>query len=179
MFETLGEKSRREILIELVADAAPGFVFTYDTLGEAINGSREEVQGAVHVALKDLERNHKKTLEVVRNVGYRVVNPAEHIRLATKHQTKATRSLKRAKSKVAHVDYADLTPEERAEAIRAETALSAQLGFGRRSNLAQKNKERIDRFLMQNGQIMPKSSTDLAKLRDQTGDLSRRLEQGK
>ena len=111
----------------------------------------------------------------MRGVGYRVVLPAEHIQLATVHQSKASRSLRRAKSKVSNVDYSALTPEQRADAIRAETAIAGQLTFGRRLSLAQANKDRVDNFIQSNPNHIPRTTIEVEEAQTRMAGLSERL----
>src|SRR5699024_11379384 len=76
MFKTVGEKSRRVMLIELVQRTDPGAVLTYEELGALFGlDSRTDIQGAVNGAKRSVEANTKKSLVAVTNKGYRVAHP--------------------------------------------------------------------------------------------------------
>ena len=83
MFETVGAKSRRLMLIDLVSATEPGTLIRYEELGDLFGlDSRADIQGAVNGAKRSVEANTKKSLVAVKNEGYRVALPDEHHSLA-------------------------------------------------------------------------------------------------
>lgn len=172
-FSPIGEKSRRVQVIEAAAKLEFDEVLTYEHLQDLLSADRPTVQAAVHAAIPGLQTGHKKTLEAVRNVGYRVVRPNEHLRIATKHQKKGRRSTRRGKLAVVNTDYSELTEEERAKADTARQIFDAMEAFERRADLRYASKEKVDQF------IAGQSQTNLRTVEEVDGVKERlaRLEQ--
>lgn len=147
MFTPLGDKSRRVMILDLVATRKYGDTIAYAELETMLNVDRQTAQAAMHQTIRSLEREQSKTVEAVRNIGYRIVNPGDHLRMATRHQKKARRSVTRAKSKVDHVDMGELTDGEKAAVTLAATALAAQIEFARRADLRYAKREEVESFV--------------------------------
>jgi len=136
LFKPLSEHSRREMMLSLFATAEYGSTIPYDTLSEVLKvHDRLILQQAVNSAKPALERLHNKAVVVVRNVGYRVALPSEHLGLARNHQNKSRRALRRGHSKVVNVDMNQLTQGERAAVQIAATTLALQIDYMRRNDL--------------------------------------------
>lgn len=135
-FRPVGDRARWRILHELLRGARVGEVVTYEEMAEALELSpddeRSKVQLAVRRAVKELEVEDLRTVEVVPNKGYRIVEPERHLDLARKHQRKASRALVRGQSKVVHVDYNGMAPEVRRACEGLAAVFAAQLDFNRR-----------------------------------------------
>lgn len=147
MFKTIGEKSRRLQVIEKVADMQPDQVISYETLESMLSVDRLTAQSVVNSALPGLQREHKKTLVAVRGVGYRVLQANEHLGLATRHQRKGRRAVRRGKLVVVHTDYGQLTEAEKVKADTARQIFAAQEAFERRADLRYASKEKLDQFI--------------------------------
>lgn len=114
MFEKVGEKSRRELLVALVSNAPYGQVFSYGTLADAIGAEdKSTVQSAVNGSLGSLGRELSKTLVNVRGVGYRVPHPNEHLDVG---RTRRRRMARQGRKGKAVTTYVDLSAMNRAEA---------------------------------------------------------------
>jgi hypothetical protein len=85
-FEPAGDKARWRVLYDVLTKHGVGDVVTYDVMGEALNldpeKERHTIQMAIRRAAREYEREDHRALEPVPNEGYRVVEPAEHMRLA-------------------------------------------------------------------------------------------------
>lgn len=175
LFQPKGAKSRRELLTELVRDTAYGQVLDYAALGALLDcESRREVQTAVNGARLALERETRKALVAVANVGYRVVHPAEHGELAVKHQRKARRQVRRARSKVEYIDMSELTPEQRQFVTTAQIVLAAQADFERRADVRYAKAADVQRFMSESSERVERSETEIDRLRERV----QRLEAG-
>lgn len=137
-FTPLGEKSRREMVLEMLAAADYDTTVKYSALEDALDADRATVQAAVHQAKPALERNHRKAVVAVKNVGYRIVNPSEHHGLAVVHQKKSVRQIRKSLSKVNYVDASQLTEGEKAAVTLAATSLALQLDYMRRNDIRAK-----------------------------------------
>lgn len=147
MFSPKGEKSRRVMILDLAADRDYGDLIEYTELETLLDLDRREAQTAMNQAIRSLEKQQSKTVVAVRNKGYRIVNPNEHIKVATAHQRKSRRSLVRAKSKVDHIDLTKLSEGERAAITIAGAALAAQQDFARRADLRYAKRAEMEKFI--------------------------------
>lgn len=172
MFTPLKEKSRRAMLIEMVEATAPGDILTYGQLGVLFDlDDRRDIQVAVNAAKRSVERNTKKALEAVRNEGYRVAHPHEHHRLAVVHQRKGRGQLKRAMSKVDHVDMSKLTPDQRTVIISSRVVLAAQADFERRADLKYAKREELEEYTRQVNQRSERSENEIQKMKERLSRL--------
>jgi hypothetical protein len=102
-------RSYRDVIVDLFKDADYGRRMTYGELAEALGVSsrdRTTVQQSARNANKVLLKIYKRGLKCIVNVGYRVIQPNEHMLVATNHQSKATRAMRTA---LTFYDGADLT----------------------------------------------------------------------
>lgn len=176
MFKPVGEKSRRAMVIELVKSIDYGEIITYETLMAALDVEERQIaQAAVHSANPGIERAYSKALQVVANVGYRVVEPAEQKALAQRQQRKASRSIVRAKSKVDHVDLSKLTDAERGMFSIAVTMLAGQLEFARRADLRYARKETVERFMSEQSSVNARTDDELREMHARLAQLESHL----
>lgn len=93
---------------DLLADAKPGEVVSYEELSLAIYGrpgaGRHVIQAAVRSAIPTLERELRRTASAVPNEGYRIALPDDHLSLANHHAGKARSSTRRGLAKAKYVD---------------------------------------------------------------------------
>ena len=142
MFETIGETARWRMVYPILAGTEVEGVIEYDTLAGVLGldaeADRHIVQQTVRRAGKELEVVDKRAIEVVKNVGYRVVKPVEHLRLASKQQRRARKALKRSESKVVNVDLSNESPEVRNAFALCAQAISVQSEVMNRLDLRQR-----------------------------------------
>jgi hypothetical protein len=146
-FEPLGAKSRKQMVIDLFSDKGPDAVVTYDQLGEALDlhpvRQRNVIRTVVHTASGALTVEHRKVLASVRNVGYRVIRPEEHVQHAAKLQRKAGKQVVVAREQVDAVDLESLSEEGRRIAMAAGAVLAYQATQLQRLDLRQKGLEKL------------------------------------
>lgn len=170
-FQPIGDKSRRAILVDLVADIPEDTILSYADIASALDvdeDNRELCQGVVNAAKRGIEATHSKALVAVPNVGYRVVKASEHLGLAQHHQKRGRRQLVRAKSKVAHVDMSKLTKGERAAVGLAVTSLGLQMDYMRRNDL---RASRLEDAVAVVAQTTERSEQEIAELRERLSRL--------
>jgi len=145
-FEPIGERARWRALVDEFARVDRGETITYERLGELLglhpDGERHAISAAVRKASKALSREHDRSLVNVRNVGYRVALPDEHVDLAGDQQRRSGRALVRARAHVEHVDLSALTEEGRRITLAAASAIAWQQQQIRRLDLRQRDLER-------------------------------------
>jgi hypothetical protein len=110
-FTPIGEVSRWKTLYGVLQKTPVGGIAPYEELGAALGldpvADRHTIQVAIRRAAQELEETDKRAVEPVTNVGYRVVEVTERLRLARQHQRKAVRALSRGKSKLAKFPVTD------------------------------------------------------------------------
>lgn len=144
-FTPIGEHARWRTIYNLISQTPTGSVITYEQIAVPLNldpaAARHPIQMACRRAAKESEEAGGRALEAVRGVGYRIVEPEEHLRLAQIHQSKSSRSLVRGKSKVEHVDLSGMEPEVRKTFEVVARAFSVQMELARRLDMRQSKLE--------------------------------------
>lgn len=144
-FEPVGETARWRTIYNHLADTPVDGVLTYEAMGEALDldpvKDRHTIQVAMRRAAKELEAEDNRAVEAVKNVGYRVVQPEEHLRLARYQQRRSSRALARGHSKVVNVDLSNVDPEIRQAFQVVASAFAMQMEFNRRTDVRQKRLE--------------------------------------
>jgi hypothetical protein len=181
-FEPAGEQARWKTVYAILRDAPVDSLVTYDQMAEALaldpDKDRHAVQMAMRRAAQELEREDKRTVDVVRNEGYRVVEPREHLSLARRHQKKAGRSLARGQSKVTNVDLSGVDPEVRHALEITAQAFALQMDFNRRFAVRQSRLEQAVKDIAGTQSADRKrSDEEVAALKERIERLER--EQGK
>jgi hypothetical protein len=147
LFEPVGELARWRVLVEKFAGVDRGTTLTYEELGQVLDldpaKDRRAIAAAVREASKALSRGHDRSLVAVRNVGYRVVLPDEHLSLAGRQQDKGRNALVRARAHVDHVDLSGMDEATRSAFHAAARVLAYQEGQMRRLDLRQRDLERV------------------------------------
>lgn len=136
-FEPVGDRARWLVVYDLLVATETNGVVTYEAMGEALAldpvADRTTLQGVMRRAAKEHETVDKRAVTAVPNMGYRVVEPREHLGLARRQQTRSTRALKRGRSKAVNVDMSRIEPETRKALDMVAAVISMQLDFNRRA----------------------------------------------
>lgn len=175
-FQPVGDKARWRIIYDLLTSMKPGDVLTYADVGEHLDlhpdDDRHAIQMAVRRAAKEFEENDLHALEAVQNVGYRVVQTAEHMVLAKRQQRRSHRALASGHSKVANVDLSDVDPEVRKAFEVMAQAFAMQMDFNRRMDVRQK---RLEDTLEAVVERTDRSDSEVSELRSRLERLERQL----
>ncbi len=93
-FASKGERPEwRMIYEDLLEDAEPGQVITYADLEGLLGRTFATNRGPLYRARKTLGEMRHRWLEAMPNVGYRVVEPLEHMRISAGHRRKSRRQV--------------------------------------------------------------------------------------
>jgi hypothetical protein len=163
MFEPKGLKSQWELVYEVIAKMDIGDVIKFERLQKILKLPRRGVYIPVGRAVRELERSHKRTLENVRGVGYRMVEAREHDRLSHKQQIRARRRIKRAQEILEGTDIQLLTREE-VRQMRNRQAMLAQQQEILNRRVEKLRKENVER------------KADIAQVSDRVSKLQEELE---
>lgn len=173
-FEPIGDRARWLELYELLLTRGVGETVTYDQLADAVEldpvRDRAKLRGAFRRAARQYETVDNRAVEPVRRIGYRVVEPAEHLRLAKDQQRKSGRALLRGQSKVTHVDYTGMTPEVRHSFEMTGRALAVLVDYSRRLDGRQ---TRLEEALGSMSTRQDRSDQEVAELRARLARLER------
>ena len=128
VFDLKGDRAQWCTIYEHISGMAIGETITHDELAALLPDAPEgSVRGAFHRAVRECETANHRTFSNVRGVGYRMVDAAEHERLARDHHKRAKRQLKSSRRKVVSADRSRLTREERARFDAIELNLSRHI----------------------------------------------------
>lgn len=135
-FTPIGDRPRWAVVYDFLKAHDVAEVVTYAELAEVLDldpvRNRSAVQVAVRSAAGRFLTEERQALEAVPNVGYRIVEASEHLRLAKGHQAKASTALVRSHKTVVHTDVNGFDPALRRVFEVTATALSYQMDFIRR-----------------------------------------------
>ncbi|SIJ95529.1 Uncharacterised protein [Mycobacteroides abscessus subsp. abscessus] len=166
MFESISDKSRRQTVVDLFADVEPGQVVPYDFLEAALGLDRAMTQGVVNQAKSGIQREHQKSLVAVRNVGYQVIEPQSHIRLAQDHQRKGRRQTRKALMAVENTDYDKLDEADRLRFDVAVGVIKTLVQWERRADLRYASREKLDAFVAKQDSRNERTDNEVSELRD-------------
>jgi hypothetical protein len=140
-YQPIGERARWRVLYEMLQAAQVDEVVKYEDMATVLDLDADDDRHAIHVsfrrAAKEYEQEDSRAVEVIPNVGYRIVEPDEHLRLAKGHQRKAGKSLERGQSKIVNVDLNGLDPEVRRAFEVTARAFALMLDYNRRLDTRQ------------------------------------------
>jgi hypothetical protein len=144
-FTPVGDRARWRVVYSELAGLDVDQVITYEQLGEALGldatKDRHRIQMAVRRAAQEHEQVDKRALDVVTNVGYRVVRAPEHVGLARRQQRRSSRALVRGHSKAVNVDLNGVDQATRQALDTVARAFAMQMDFNRRFDVRQRHLE--------------------------------------
>lgn len=127
MFETKGDRPQWQLIYDRLVTLNVGDTIKDDELHALLPDAAEgSVRGAFWRAVRELETERKRTFARVRSAGYRMVEAAEHERLARDQHKKAKRRLKSAWSKAHSADRSQLNQDQRKRLDAVEMNLVQQ-----------------------------------------------------
>lgn len=146
-FQPAGERARWRVIYEdLLVQAQPGDVVTYEQLGQALELDPVQDRHLIQMAMRRAMREHlvvnSRASVAVPGVGYQVVEPRAQLELAGRHQVKARRSVGRGHDQVVFVDASGMDQATRALFEIAATRLAQQDEAIRRLDMRQRKLDR-------------------------------------
>lgn len=170
-FEPIGDVARWVTLYQILAEHAVGEVATYKQFADALDidpdRDRRTIQGAIGRAAQELLTVDKHAIEAVPNVGYRIVQPDEQLRLGRGQQRRAGKALKKGHAVTTYVDMTGMDPETRKGFELLARAFAVQGDINRRLTARQ---DRMEAALQQ---ILPRTD----RHEEELSELRARLEQ--
>lgn len=165
-FQPAGVRARWLDVYDALKASSVGDVVTYEQLGGVLkldpDADRHKIQMAVRRAGAQYEQYDKRALDAVKNVGYRIVEAPEHLMLARRHQSKASKSLVRGHSKAVNVDLSGMDTQTRNALETVARAFAMQMDFNRRFDVRQK---RLEDALKAASTRVDRSEQEIAELR--------------
>lgn len=161
-FAPKGEIAQWRIIYQLFKAAPTGEAVSYETLAQAIDvdpeRERHRVQAAARRAGPQLLATDDRAIEVIPDVGYRVVDAVRQVSLAGQQVERAGRSLDRGRDLTTHIRMDELSENERA------IAQTMALGFAQVAEWARQ----IGRRFADHEDRLSDVEAELARLRDQS-----------
>lgn len=138
-FTPLGDSARWRVLYGLLRTKDVGEIITYEDMAAALEldplRDRQALRVAFRQAAMHYEEEDRRAVDVIRGVGYCVVDAVAQLGLARRHGRKAGRQLKMAYSKSVNVDLSKETPEVRAAFETVAVAFAHQMEINRRQDM--------------------------------------------
>jgi hypothetical protein len=153
-FQTAGDLAQWQMVYALLVPLAFGDIITYEQLSYVLGRDFVDDRQPLYRARQELGRLNHRWLDNVPNVGYRVVESREHIKLIRKEKLKMAR---RGRQGLRIADAADLrylTTEERGRLDRLTVQMSMLTGMVLRQ---QQQINRINDVLIRAGLMAPPS----------------------
>lgn len=123
LFEPVGEEARWKPVYEHLVTLEIGDVVTYDVLSDLMDVDARVYREPYYRAVRELERENKRTLVNVINVGYRVIDAPQHADVARLHEKRSRRQIRKARAKLQSADQSRLDAETRARFVAHELRL--------------------------------------------------------
>lgn len=111
--------SNADVLLNYVKNKAPGTVFVYQELIDALSVGAEkdyderDVQSVVNATYPRMLKEQARALHNVRNVGYRLAPAAHHIVLASDRQSRADKQMLRGMQTLQNVRWDEMDANQR------------------------------------------------------------------
>lgn len=103
------------MIYDFVEDKPTGTIFEYGELTEVIDSDIRENRTSLYRAKKELLKTQKRSLNIERGIGYKLVEGMDILNRAEEHHDSAGRQVKMANFETRHIDTVKLTPEEKAK----------------------------------------------------------------
>jgi acetate kinase len=113
MFETKNEKPLWQMAYDEIKDKETGAIITYEELTEYLGQEASKSRFAIYSLMKHMLKEQKRTLESVRNIGYRIIEGMKIMLKAENHDEKGEKQVKTAVTLLKNINTVNLTAEER------------------------------------------------------------------
>lgn len=155
MFEPSGDRARWREAYELMARAEIGTTVTYAQLAEAMNlnpiGDRAAIQMAARRAGLELERVEKRAAYSVKNEGYRIAQPSDHLALGKRRARRSRTQVRRGELVTRNVDLNGMDDQTRQALETLARGFAVQGEINRR--MLAKQQEHDDMIAMLLGRV--------------------------
>jgi hypothetical protein len=175
-FVPVGDQARWRVIYALLTPLSVDDVLTYEQIGQALDldpeADRHAIQMSMRRAAREYETEASRALDVIPNVGYRVVATPEHLVLAKRQQKRAGKALARGHSKVIHVDLSSVEPEVRTAFQVVAQAFAMQMDMNRRLTGRQ---DKLEKAVKEIAGRSERSESEVAELRDRLARLEEQV----
>jgi hypothetical protein len=113
MFKPKNEVALWRVVYDYIKELNVGDIVTYDKLEEVAGEGIGVIRSSIYRTCKELLKTHKRTLQVERMVGYKIIEGMNIMGKAIVRQDRAERQIKSADYEISNVDTIKLTVEER------------------------------------------------------------------
>lgn len=109
------ERTETDLLYDYLQERSAQFgaLITYTDLEAVLGRDLRENRAPLYAAKRRLQKEMRRSLRCVPDVGYRVPNASEHVEMAGERWGRAGRQLTRARGELNGTDMAALSPEEK------------------------------------------------------------------
>lgn len=175
MFETIGDRPRWALALEVFRKYSVGDVVPYQAIADVLDtDARQVVQSAARDAGRRLLDEDSRAIEAVPNKGYRIVAADEHVRLAKSQERRSRRALVKGHATVTHVDMNGLSEDYK------RLVLATAAGFSRLIDMARSTERNVARIARAQESLelrvdegLSENAERLARLEAKVEELSR------
>jgi hypothetical protein len=149
----IAEVARWRIIYDMLQPLAVGEVLTYETMAERLGldpaSDRQSIQMAARRALRELLEVDHRAADAVKNVGYRIAKPVEHIDLARQRNRRAGRQIAVGHSVATKVNLDGMDPQSVSALAAIARGFAMQAEINRRLAARQEQHEEMLGMLME------------------------------
>lgn len=113
MFEPKNEKAYWQLIYNYIETLPVGTVISYGELSKLLNADVEKNRASVYRARKELLKIHKRSLDIMRGQGYKVIEGMEIMYHAEGRHDSAKRQIKAAGFETKNINVIKLSADER------------------------------------------------------------------
>lgn len=141
------------MIYDLMRQAAIGDTITYEDMGAALGLDGEQDRHVLQMAARraglELERTDRRAADAVKNVGYRIAQPAEILGLGQRRNRRAGRQITRGAITTQAVDLNEVDGPTRAALETLARGFALQGEVNRRVAAKQQEQDELIDLLMQ------------------------------
>lgn len=177
-FEPVGSQARwRKIYPLLVSAEVGGETISYQEFGDALDlhplDDRAVIAAAVRRAGDELLSEFHHAIEVVPKIGYRVVEPSEHLKLAKVRNQRAGAQLDRGIKVVNGTDFNGLEAATRSALENMGKAFSEQREINRRQ---ERTNARMERAMQATSKQTQMTAEEVEQLKEKLARMEAKLD---
>lgn len=166
-FEVIGDRPQWQTVYEHIRDMDIGDVLTVEALTALIPHAANP-RNPFWRAVQEVETQHHRSFDTVRNVGYRMVEAREHEGLARRQHRRSRAALRRGERKLRSADRSRLTPDERIRFEAMQVNISQQRDMIRRLDARTKaTAESLKRHRRQTSEEVAALAASVESLKEQ------------
>lgn len=175
-FHSVGERARWKVVYDELTRLDIGDTLTYERMGVLLDlhprQDRHNIRQALARAAREYLEKDLRALDAVTGVGYRIVEPIEHMRIAKGRGKKAGTQLTIAYKVLTHVDMTGMGVETRSSFENIAMGFAHQIEINRRHDKAIRD---LDQAMETVSVKVDRTEEELSEVKDRMRRLEEKL----